>query len=171
VVAETKSNDSAVADAAIRALADWPDASAAGDLLTLARTAEKDGHRILALRGYVRLVGLPSNRPVAQTVRMYKDALDAAKRAEEKKLILAGLSNLRDIEALKAVALYLDDQALGAEAAVAALKIVLPADKKDAPLKGPDVLEIMKKLADVAKDATLKDKANAYINAAGQGPR
>jgi len=49
-------------DAAVRSLTRWPDAAAAADLLELAKGSGKLVRRVLALRGYVRVVGLPSDR-------------------------------------------------------------------------------------------------------------
>jgi HEAT repeat protein len=167
-IAETKSTDAACQDAAVRALADWrTPGEATAALLDVVRTAEKPAHQVLALRGYLRLVGLPSDRPVAQTVQMYKDGLAAAKRPDEKRLVIGGLSAIRDIEALKLVATLCDDPSLGAEAALAALKIVLPQKEGEKPLQGADVLEIVKRIAANAKDPTVRSQAEAYIASGG----
>ncbi|MBE3070967.1 MAG: DUF1080 domain-containing protein, partial [Planctomycetes bacterium] len=166
VVAETKSADAATKDAAIRALADWRDVAAAGALLDIARTAEKPAHQVIALRGYVRLAGIENNRPAAATVKMFTDGLAAAKRPDEQRLALSGLATVRDPAALEAVAAYLDDAALGAEAALAAVRIVLPQKEGDTPLAGDAVLAVMRKVALAAKDAKVRDQAKAYVASA-----
>jgi len=166
VVAETKAADAAMQDAAVRALADWPDAAAAPALLAIAKTSANATHAVIALRGYLRLAGLPSDRPAAQTVALYQQALAAAKRPDEKRQALAGLAAVRGGEALGAVAAYLDDAALAAEAALAAVRIVLPQKDGDKPLTGDDVMAVMKKVAASAKDKKVREQAQAYVASA-----
>jgi HEAT repeat protein len=64
--AALKDKDARVQDAAVRALADWPDAAPAAALIELARTAPEQIHRVLALRGapWVHTYGEPSQRPL-----------------------------------------------------------------------------------------------------------
>ncbi len=50
-----ESSDAKVCDAAIRALAAWPTPTPFDDLMTLSRTAPESSHRVVALRGAVRL--------------------------------------------------------------------------------------------------------------------
>jgi HEAT repeat protein len=166
VVKETTSADAAVADAAIRALADWRDASAADALLKIAQTAEKPNQQVLALRGYIRLAGLPNQRAVPATVKMYKQAMDAAKRPDEKRMALSGLSAIRNVAALRLVAEYLPDEAIGGEAAMAAMKIVLPAARNEKPLSGAEVTEIVKKVAAAAKAPAVRAQAENYLKQA-----
>ena len=71
--------------AAIRGLADWPDPAAMPDLLAIARTAQSQVHKVLALRGLIRLAALPKVRPPEATVKLLAEALSLARRAEEKK--------------------------------------------------------------------------------------
>ena len=109
-----------IRDAAIRALADWPDPLAAADLLALSRHAAKPVHQVLALRAYVRLVGLG---PAQACLKGYADAIAAAQRPEEKKLVLAEVGKTADLAALALARSHLGDPTLKPEAAVAMLKI------------------------------------------------
>ncbi|MHC4544492.1 MAG: HEAT repeat domain-containing protein, partial [Planctomycetota bacterium] len=70
-----KDKSASVEGACIRALAEWPTAVPAADLLKVVQTSENKIHRVLALRGYVRLIGLDSGRPVEETMGMYKQAM------------------------------------------------------------------------------------------------
>ncbi len=110
--------DAAIRDAAVRTLAEWPNLNAAEELLLLARTAPVQTHKVLALRGYVRLAGL-SDSPTA----MYTRALALAERTEDKRLVLAGLGTASSSEALQLVEKHLNDAALQAEAAAAIVQI------------------------------------------------
>jgi HEAT repeat protein len=121
--AALKDADEAVRDAAVRALGEWPDAACAADLLKLAQEAPSETQRVLALRGYLRLIGLPSERSAAQTARKHTAALQAARRIEEKKLVLASLAKVWHPEALKVAEACLADPELKSEAGAAALAI------------------------------------------------
>ncbi len=118
-----KSSDEKTHEAGVRALSAWPDTTPLDQLLMLANEEKSNTLRVLALRGYVRLVGLPSKRPAAETVKLYQDALAAAKRNDERKLVLGGLGELKDAKALYVVAPFLSDQSLVNEACAAAVKI------------------------------------------------
>jgi len=123
VRAGVKDANGAVQEASIRALTLWPDATAAPDLLDLAKSAPKPNLQILALQGYVRLVGLQSPRPPADTLKMYESAMAAATRPDERRLVLSGLPEVKNIAALKMIEPCLDDAALVAEAQAAAVKL------------------------------------------------
>jgi len=107
-----------IKDAAVRTLSQWPHPAPAETLLSLAQSAADRTHKVLALRGYVRLAGLTEN-PTA----MYARALDLARRPDDKKLVLAGLGSASSASALALVEKYLADNTLRAEAAAAAVQI------------------------------------------------
>ncbi|MGA2173241.1 MAG: HEAT repeat domain-containing protein [Sedimentisphaerales bacterium] len=112
-----------VKDAAVRALSDWPTAAPAEDLLKVAQTSDNQVHRILALRGYVRLAGLESKRPAEETIKMYKEAMTLAPNADEKRMVLSGVANARSFEALQMAASCLDVNELRQEAEAAVTNI------------------------------------------------
>ena len=78
VRAAMKSADQAVRDAGHRALANWPDASVADDLLEVVKTSDVESYRIWSLRAYARVVSLPSDRPPQQTFEMLRGAMALA---------------------------------------------------------------------------------------------
>jgi HEAT repeat protein len=144
-----------VQDAALRTLADWPDPAPAEDLLALARTAAKPAHKVLALRGYVRLAGLSKN-----PTQMYVRAMDLARRAEDRKLVLGGLGTADSTEALGIVEKYVADEALQAEAALAAIQV---ADR----IRARDAARARKTLDTViaaVKDQRIRQQAQEIIN-------
>ncbi len=115
--------DKDVADAAVRGLADWPSASAKDDVYGVAASSAGLTHKVLALRAYVRMLGLePYRRPEGAAADIEK-ALTLASRPEEKRLVLGLLpkfpceSGLRIAESLQA------DAAVAAEAKAAADRI------------------------------------------------
>jgi len=124
VSAAAKDGEATVRGAAIGALAGWPDASAMAALIAIARSTDNPTHRIVALRGFLQQVEQPGRTP-EQALAFYQQALAVADRAEEKKLVLAGLSTVSNLAALKLAEPFLADAALKDEAGLAVAKIAL----------------------------------------------
>ncbi len=115
--------DGTVADAAVRALADWPTVAARDDVLEIARTALVLNHRVLAMRAYIRMIGLEPNRlPEAAAADLLK-VLALSTRTEEKLLILGLLGRFPCVTSLKTAESLLSDPAVAAEAKLAADRI------------------------------------------------
>lgn len=163
VLEDIRSSNKDIQDAAVRALADWPDPPASRHLLALASTTKNRVHHVLAVRGYVRLICLPSKRTPADTAKMFAQVLAAVNRAEEKKLILAGLSKVRTVEAMKLAVGCMDDPAVLEEAAMAAVKIACPTKAGDKPLTGPAVRQALKKIIKVSKNKRTRNTAQRYV--------
>ena len=115
--------DAAIVDAAVRALAGWPTAAARDDVYAISRTSKNDVHRVLALRGFVRMVGLDRYRLPEAAVEDLENALLLVWRPEEKKLILGVLPDFACPEALRAAATLLKDKDAKDEAKLALDKI------------------------------------------------
>ena len=150
-----KDKNAAVKDACIRALAEWPTAVAAGDLLKVVQETDNKLHHVLALRGYVRLIGLESNRPAEETIGMYKQAMSLASDTSEKKMVLSGLANIKSLAALEIAVSYLQDKALQQEAEVAVVKIA-EATIESNPAESKAALQ---KVIEVSKNDFLRKKA------------
>jgi len=162
VRAALREDDAKVRDAAVRALADWPDVSAAEDLLAIAKSATEETPRVLALRGYIRVVRLENARPASQTAAMLAAALDAAKRPDEKKGVLGALAEVRDPAALAAVVPCLSDPALANEACNAAVRIGRDiVDRYPEPVKAA-----MRKVMETTKDQNTRKFAEETIGRA-----
>src|SRR5205823_6872280 len=57
----------------ILALSEWKTTAPLPDLLAAAKTNPSPALRILALRGYLKLVGLPSQRPNPESARLLRE--------------------------------------------------------------------------------------------------
>jgi len=164
--------DAAVKDAAIRGLADWPDAAAIEDLLGIARSAESQVHKVLALRGLMRLAGLPSGRPAQETVKLLAEAMALAPRVEEKKTVLAALAEINHAAALDLAVSLLAEKDLEVEAAAAVVKIAKGIQRAD-----PDAAAAaVRKVLDVATAPAARQLAESamiiadnLVNIAPQG--
>jgi HEAT repeat protein len=154
------SQDAKEQDAAIRALSDWPTAEPISDLLKVAESSANSVHRILALRGFVRLLGIESGRPAEETIEMYKKAMGLAPDVNEKKRVLSGLANTKSFAAMQMAASYLQDEALHQEAEFAVVKIAeaiygsYPQESKE---------ELMK-IVQSSKNDSLRELAQEVIN-------
>ena len=118
-----KSNTQEVRAAALRLLADWPDATALDALASLAINSPEVRSKTLALRGLARLAPLARNRPSAEVVALLTRALPGAS-VNEQKALLAALGEFTEPVSLEAAATQLANPALAQEARLAVLKIL-----------------------------------------------
>ncbi|MFO7976592.1 MAG: family 16 glycoside hydrolase [Candidatus Hydrogenedentota bacterium] len=162
VLDATKSESQTVKDAAVRALAQWPNPEAMSSLMEIAKTTDNDTHHALALGGFLRLVPEAGISP-AEKVAQYRAALETARRKEEKVAALSGLSSIHTIESLQVVGEYLDNEALAADAALAAAQIACPKDEKDKGLDAPEVAAILRKASEKAGSEDLRKEIDAYL--------
>jgi HEAT repeat protein len=146
-------------DAAVLALANWPDAAVAAELMQIAKTTPKAEQRITALRAFARVVAKPSPRLPQETFAMLKEALGLADRAEDRQYILSRFSGARTPEALALVMTYLDDPAVQAGAAVAAVGL---ADRLKQTHRA-EARAALEKVLQVSKDEPLRAKATELL--------
>lgn len=155
-------NNLEIKSAAIRALSDWPDAEPQADLLAVTQSADNDIHRILALRGYVRLLGIDTTRTAEETVAKYRTAITLAHNAGEKKMVLSALAEIESPQALNMAAEFLPDSTLRQEAEVAILKIAQAIQGRNAPNLRP----VLQHVADGTNSDTTRKQAQELIEIA-----
>jgi HEAT repeat protein len=109
---------SQVSDTAIRSLGQWPNPAPIDQLYTIASTSTNPIHRILALRGYVRLTPLTQDPTTG-----YTKALKLTRRPDEIKLVLGGLHHAGTLKALEIAESYMANPDLKADAYLAATKV------------------------------------------------
>jgi type 1 glutamine amidotransferase/HEAT repeat protein len=115
--------------AAVKTLAEsWPTSAPMERLRTISRTSDNMVMRVLSLRGYARMLALPSKRSMKETLGLYKEALGLAKGDQEKRTLITGLGHLCHPDALDFVKPYLKDEGVKSEALLAALKITQSLD-------------------------------------------
>jgi type 1 glutamine amidotransferase/HEAT repeat protein len=158
-----KDADADVRDAAIRALADWPNAAPLADLAEIARLTDQQTHQALALRGYLRMVSLPSERPPSETLEMLKQGMKIAKRPDEQKLALNGLGQVRTVAALEFAAQHFAKPDLQAEAIQAALTIADETQKSEAEA----TKKTLEKALAAARDEELRKKVQSVLEKMG----
>ena len=148
-----------VKKAAVKALAEWPDAAPLNDLLAVAKGDANDINRILALRGYIRELAL-ANMKADKRAQLYRDAMGMAQRTEEKRAVLAGLAQVQDVSAYKLIETYFTDESVKAEAFLATLHVADVLAKK----KGRETKAALEVVIKEATDKNLKKRAQDAFN-------
>ena len=119
--AALKSSSKAQQDKALRALASWPNADAAPDLLALAREGDTNVKKIIALRGYIEVSAKGGSN--ADRAERFKTAASLVQRPEEKRLLISKLKDWRHIESFRLAKGFLTASAVQTEAALMAIEI------------------------------------------------
>ena len=130
------------------------------DQLELARSSTEFNLRMLALEGYVRLVGEEhSGFTPPKRVELLKPAYALATRAEEKRLVLAALAATPHREALALAGGALNEPEVKAEAEIACVQIAkaLLASDRDA------AATTLRRLAAEGSSLTVRTNAQALL--------
>ncbi len=151
--------DPKIQEAAIRAFANWPDASVADKLLQLAREAPNPTHRVWALRGFARVVPIKGARTDVESVQLLSEALSVAERVEDQQLVLSRLATVRIPESLAVVMQQLDQPTLVDAAAEAAYELA-NAMRRSHPQVSRAALEEIRRRTD---DATLHGRIDQLL--------
>jgi HEAT repeat protein len=156
VRAALKDADPAMRDAAVRALASWPNAAASDDLLDLVASGASRDQKQLALEGYLRLAAASAD-PTA----MYLRVLKRVDQVNDRKLVLEGLGLTSESpEALQVALEYLSDKSVRANAGVAALRIASRLRDRDPQLARSS----LKKVLDVVDHPDVRQRAQEVLN-------
>jgi len=118
-----KDSNPEIARGAVLALTDWADATPMPDLLALAKNDSNAALQVLALRGYLKLVGLPSERPASDSARLLAEAMPLAKQTAEKRTVLSLVGNYPCKESLQIAEASANDESVAKEAKAAVDKI------------------------------------------------
>jgi len=116
------SSDAKVAEAAFRALCEWPTADALPAVAELARSGKTPVRKVLALRAYIRLAAQQIAPPATQVASL-QAALALAGRDDERRLVLSALGNIPSAEALAAILPFVANPSLKEEACIAAVAV------------------------------------------------
>jgi HEAT repeat protein len=112
-------DDPAVREAAGRALTEWPTSTAKDDVFWLAKNSDHPTLQVLAVRAYVRMVGLDRFRRPEAAVNALRAVLPWARRPEERMAVLGVLPLFPSREALTLAESFLSDASVQEEARVA----------------------------------------------------
>ncbi len=161
VAAAAKDSQPEILDAGSRLLGEWMSVDAAPILLDLAKSASDNKYKIRALRGYIRLAR-QLDLPGPQRVAMCREALAAAQRPDEKRLVLDILRRLSGKGPVDLAVGLLDDPALKKDAAQTLLAIAEKVGDNNKQL----VITATQRVIDAGVDADLTARAKALQNQA-----
>ncbi|NUQ70053.1 MAG: HEAT repeat domain-containing protein [Chthonomonadales bacterium] len=161
--AASDTGDPSVQRAALQGLAvTWADSSGIPVLFGLATRGNDRTARILALRGYIRLVAQDGGAAPEAKAAKLAEALRIAERPEEQKQAIAALRDCRTETAVTVLAQRLGDAALSHDAAEAILDLAAKQRRYDRDLPavtGQGVSAALDRIIDTAKDEALKTRA------------
>ena len=132
--------------AALTALSQWSDASAANELYRISKESTDNTLQETALNGYIQSIA-KATYPAEQKVLLLINAMDVAKASVQKKAILKEIGKNKTITALFFAGKYLDDADVQQEAANAVMNITL-ADKNNF---GDNIRTLLNKTIQVLK--------------------
>lgn len=153
--------------AAILALSSWPDAGPSEQLLRVAQTSDSQVERVLALRGYIELTRIESDRPESESIDRLQAAMSLATETSEKRMVLAGLGEIYSAEALETTVPYLDDPALRPEAEAALMRqldrIRGEDDERMNTLLDAGLREDLQRILEVSENERLRMRTNELL--------
>jgi HEAT repeat protein len=152
--------DPLVREAAVRALCNWPTADVAPQLWEIAGGDVNDKYRRWALRAYIRVTTLASDRSDAETLAMLKNAMQLAQRVEDQQLILQRSSTVRTLATVDWLATFLDDPQLNQVACRALVDLAHHRFLRHPNMKKFDPL--LEKVSRISEDAAVVERANRY---------
>jgi hypothetical protein len=135
--------DPQIRDAAVRALADWPNPAAWDILAGVIHQPENESLRGVALHGLVRMAGDANAHPDEKLISRYRQLLAVARDDADRKLILGALGGTAAPDALQLALSLLANPGLRAEVEVAVKKIAASIQAQH-PQAARDALEQLK---------------------------
>ena len=112
-----------VKDAAVRAIAAWPASEALETVLGIFKSTDNQTHRVLALRGYVRLLRQDKQIATEKKAAILGEIIEQVDTATEKKNILSSLALIKHPSALTIAEQYLSNPQVRDEAVLATIQI------------------------------------------------
>lgn len=162
VRAALASDDKDLYGVGVRSISNWPDGDVAPQLLEIFQTADDEGHKLRAMRAFIRVIALRNERPNEESLDLLKQAMDLCERDEERNLILSRTisAEIRSIEALRFVLPYVNNPATAQMACRAIVGL-----SHHRYLRRPNQEEFNKALSEVIRvsnDVALRDQARRY---------
>ena len=159
VCAALSDEEPTVREAAVRILANWPDAHALPELLKIMQNDRQPGQRTVAFQGYVRLCREASRLSADQRLEGLVQAMQLAPRDEDKILVISALAEVSNLEALRVLASCLEQAALKEAAGVAAAKVAASLG----PEAREEVIPILRRAAKVCSHVETQRRINELL--------
>jgi HEAT repeat protein len=155
-----RSRDPVRHSAGIAAIANWPDASVAPNLIALVADDKHANHRILALRALLRVAPLPDGRSDQVKLELLKTAMAMCTRDAERKYALQRAAAIRLPETLQFVLPYVDQPAFAEQACATIVQLAHDRQLRDANKAA--FHRALDRVIATSQDATLLERARRY---------
>lgn len=153
-------SDKKVHELGLRALCNWPNAAIVPRLTELATKDEHPSHRIMALRGLIRVAPLRDDRTDAARLKLLQNAMAMCTRDTERLLVIDRSRAVRTLDTLDFVMSFVDDPKFTEKACYSVVELA-----HHRSLREPHKAEFHKaldKVIKLSKDATVIDRAERY---------
>jgi HEAT repeat protein len=161
-VKEFGSTDAQVQSVAVYALSQWPDYQAADELLRIVKTTRTKKHLLLAIEGYVRLVGR-ANMSNPRKLDLLQGLLVLPMDDADRKAVLMGVAKVREPESLRLLSAYLTSPALRESAAAALLDLTSEQAPQERWLSGHEAYTVLRLVAASLADPAQKERVDKVI--------
>ncbi|MBD3274843.1 MAG: DUF1080 domain-containing protein [Candidatus Marinimicrobia bacterium] len=169
---EVNSDNETVRDGAIRVLANWQSADALDPLMNIADQSTTLTHQVLSIQGALRLLN-QSGMSDAERIDRYQTLMQLAPRAQEKRMVIGGLSNVNDPEALEIIVGYLSDPDVERDAATAILNYAAKTDDRQGEIVASQVSHALltrivseqtaSQVREIVKERTMNMPPEGYV--------
>jgi HEAT repeat protein len=154
--------DAQVQSVAVYALSQWPDYQAADELLRIVKTTRTKKHLLLAIEGYVRLLGR-ANMSNPKKLELFQGLLALPMDDSDRTPVLAGIAAVREPESLRLLAGYLENPVLGGTAAAGLLDLASEQAPQERWLSGHEATTVLRRLQAFVPDRSEKERAEKVI--------
>lgn len=153
---QAAASDVEIAQAAFRAMTDWPGSDFAKEMKQVAETSQDEKTKVIAFRSYLRMLGKDSTRSTEQVVEEIANAMTLINRSAEQKQVLSALSAYGSEKALNVAITAMENPELKAEAEVAVVSICSKIGSGLTSLKAKTALQ---KIMDTSANNSLREQA------------
>ena len=148
--------------AGLRAFANWPDASIADRLISIAKTDKHADHQRMARMAVLRMAPLPDGRSDAEKLELLKAGMEMAASTSEESYALKRAAAIRLPETLRFVLPYLKDAKHAEQACLTIVELAHHRQLRDD--NKAEFHAALDQVIGIAKDPVVVDRANRYKN-------
>jgi HEAT repeat protein len=148
---------------ALHQLAVWPDTAGLSQIAALLESVESAPIRIAVIEAVCDAAKRASDRTDFSAAVMPVSA--KLRNADEKRAYLKGLGSIRVVGAARAIAPFLDDPEVAADAGIALADSACMKNEKDKGLADLDILLLLEKVKTATKDEALIKRIQAHLDA------
>ena len=154
------SDDPAEHAAGVGALANWPDASVAPQLIRITKTGEHPAHRLTALRALIRVAPVSDGRSDAEKLALLERAMQMCTRDEERLLALNRAAAIRTVDSLRFVLPYVKQTPYAEQACLTVVELAHHRGLREA--NKDEFFGALDEVLASATDPVVLDRANRY---------